>query len=182
VSRYQKGKANLDFSEARDSEWQWHQLGNMQVFTSLQTDNHTSTPPLSFLQAGCPSCRPTNSVKALKAQIYTICSIYMDWQRNKKRKKQPAGYVNWTHLVVEQPAAAAAAVTSSLSSSSSMTSSSAFFVSRFRSTRMHRRRATTTTNSVSYFEADSDERFRSFIIPRHGMAAGMQVARLRAGY
>ena len=37
--------------------------------TSLQTDNHDSTPPLSFLQAGCPSCRPTNSVKALKASI-----------------------------------------------------------------------------------------------------------------
>ena len=67
VSRYQKGKTNLDFAEARDSEWQWHQLGNMQVCTSLQTDNHASTPPLSFLQAGCPSCRPTNSVKVLKA-------------------------------------------------------------------------------------------------------------------
>jgi len=39
----------------------------MQVCTSLQTDNHASTPPLGFLQAGCPSCRPTNSVKALKA-------------------------------------------------------------------------------------------------------------------
>ena len=39
----------------------------MQVCTSLKTDNHASTPPLSFLQAGCPSCRPTNSVKALKA-------------------------------------------------------------------------------------------------------------------
>ena len=39
----------------------------MQVCTSLQTDNHASTPPLSFLQAGCPSCRPTNSVEALKA-------------------------------------------------------------------------------------------------------------------
>jgi len=39
----------------------------MQVCTSLQTDNHASTPPLSFLQARCPSCRPTNSVKALKA-------------------------------------------------------------------------------------------------------------------
>jgi len=39
----------------------------MQVCTSLQTDNHASTPPLCFLQAGCPSCRPTNSVKALKA-------------------------------------------------------------------------------------------------------------------
>jgi len=39
----------------------------MQVCNSLQTDNHASTPPLSFLQAGCPSCRTTNSVKALKA-------------------------------------------------------------------------------------------------------------------
>jgi len=67
MSRYQKGKTNLDFTEARDSEWQWHQLGHMQVCTSVQTDNLASTPPLSFLQAGCPSCRPTNSVKALKA-------------------------------------------------------------------------------------------------------------------
>jgi len=67
VSRYQKGKTNLDFTEARDSEWQFYQLGHMQVCTSLQPDNHANTPPLSFLQAGCPSCRPTNSVKALKA-------------------------------------------------------------------------------------------------------------------
>ena len=41
----------------------------MQVCTSLLTDNHASTPPLSFLQAGCPSCRPTNSVKAVKASF-----------------------------------------------------------------------------------------------------------------
>jgi len=68
VSRYQKGKINLDFTEARDSEWQWHQLGHMQVCTSLQTDNHASTSPLSFLPAGYPFCRPTNSIKALKAQ------------------------------------------------------------------------------------------------------------------
>ena len=67
VSRYKKGKTNLDFTEARDSEWQWHQLGHMQVCTSLQTDDHASSTPLSFLQAGCPSYRPTNSVKALKA-------------------------------------------------------------------------------------------------------------------
>jgi len=40
VSRYQNGKTNLDFTEARDSEWQWHQ-----VCTWLQTDNHASTPP-----------------------------------------------------------------------------------------------------------------------------------------
>jgi len=67
VSQYQKGKTNLDFTEARDSEWQWHQLGHMQICILLQTDNHTNTPPLCFLQAGCPSGRPTNSVKALKA-------------------------------------------------------------------------------------------------------------------
>jgi len=68
VSRYQKGKTNLDFTEARDNEWKWHQLGHIQVCTLLQTDNHSSIPPLSFLQAGCPSCRPTNSVKAQKAE------------------------------------------------------------------------------------------------------------------
>jgi len=67
VSRYQKGKPNLDFTEARDSQWQWHQLGRMQVCTLLQADNHASTPQPSFLQAGCPSCHPTNSAKALKA-------------------------------------------------------------------------------------------------------------------
>ena len=70
VSRYQKGKTDLDFTEARYSKWQWHQLGHIQVCTTLQTDNHASTPPLSFLQAGCPSCHPTNSVKALKASLY----------------------------------------------------------------------------------------------------------------
>jgi len=29
VSRYQNGKTNLDVTGARDSEWQWHQLGHM---------------------------------------------------------------------------------------------------------------------------------------------------------
>jgi len=56
---------NLDFIAARDSDWQWQQLGHMQIHTT----NHASTPPLSFLQARCPSCRPTNNVKALKAQV-----------------------------------------------------------------------------------------------------------------
>jgi len=57
VSQYQKGiLTNMDFTEARDSEWQWHQLGHMQVCTSPLTDNHASTPPLRFLQAECPSC------------------------------------------------------------------------------------------------------------------------------
>ena len=82
VSRYQKGKTDLDFTEARDSEWQWHQLGHMQVCTSVQTDNHASTPPLSFLQAGCPSCRPTNSVKALKAKRVTVITVHINAHKN----------------------------------------------------------------------------------------------------
>ena len=62
VSRYQKGETNLDFTEARDSEWQWHQLGHMQVCTSLQTDNHASTPPLSFYRPDAlPAAQPTVS-------------------------------------------------------------------------------------------------------------------------
>jgi len=61
VSRYQKSKTktNVDFTEARDSEWQWHQLGYMQVCILLQT---TMPAP----HHSCPSCHPTNSVKALK--------------------------------------------------------------------------------------------------------------------
>ena len=58
VSQYQKGKTSLDFTEARDSEWQWHQLGHMQVCTSLQTDDHASTPPLSFFRDQMPFLPP----------------------------------------------------------------------------------------------------------------------------
>ena len=62
VSRYQKGKTNLDFTEARDSEWQWHQLGRMQVCTLLHAENHTSTPPLSFYRLDAlPAAQPTAS-------------------------------------------------------------------------------------------------------------------------
>jgi len=42
---------------------------------------HASTPPLSFLEAGCPSCCPTNSIKALKARPLPITPKYF----------QPAG-------------------------------------------------------------------------------------------
>jgi len=48
-------------------EWQWHPLNHVQIIcTLLQTDNHASIPPLSFLQTRCPSCCLTNSIKALK--------------------------------------------------------------------------------------------------------------------
>jgi len=62
MSRYRKGKTNLDFTEARDYEWQWHKLGHMQVSTLLQTDNHTSTLPLCFYRPDAlPAAQPTAS-------------------------------------------------------------------------------------------------------------------------
>jgi len=43
--------------------WQWHQLDHMQIIcTSLQTDNHTSTSSLNFLQADAlPDAQPSVS-------------------------------------------------------------------------------------------------------------------------
>ena len=79
VSRYQKGKTNLDFTEARYSEWQWHQLGTCKSAPRSRQITMPTPHHSVFLQAGCPSCRPTNSVKALKAQgcvywpIWSIC-------------------------------------------------------------------------------------------------------------
>jgi len=58
VSRYQKGKTNLDFAEARDSEWHWLQLGHMQVCISLQTVNHANTSPLGFFTGRMPFLPP----------------------------------------------------------------------------------------------------------------------------
>ena len=93
MSRYQKGKLNLDFTEARDSEWQWHQPGRMQVCTLLQTDDHASTPPLSFLQAGCPSCRPTNSIKERTVNH----STYLQRSADPERVARVDGFV-WSSV------------------------------------------------------------------------------------
>jgi len=46
ISWYQKGKTNQNVTEARDSEWQWHQLGCMQVTQSFyRPDALTATQP-----------------------------------------------------------------------------------------------------------------------------------------
>ena len=93
VSQYQKGETNLEFNEARDSEWQWHQLGHMQVCTSLQTDNHASTPPLVFLQAGWPSCRPTNtaSKQCKESSSSSSCTVFTDFTDQRERERERRG-------------------------------------------------------------------------------------------
>ena len=59
----------------------------MHVCTLLQVDNHASTPPLSFFTGRCPSCRPTNRVKALKAMPLSPSSII----RYRSRAVMPCG-------------------------------------------------------------------------------------------
>jgi len=86
VSRYQKGKTNLYFTEASDSERQWHQLGHMQV--SPDSRHSTPAPHHSvFLHAGCPSWRPTNSIKALwrhnLATSTIVIFVAIDWRFSK---------------------------------------------------------------------------------------------------
>ena len=91
MSRYQKGKTSPEFTEGRHSEWQWHQLRHMQAYTSLQTDNHASTPPLSFLQAACPSCCPTNSIQSTH-EWESICGLKSELFSKNERLQEHAPY------------------------------------------------------------------------------------------
>ena len=50
----------------------------MQSSSQNVTDNK---PTPSFLQAGCPSCHPTNSVKALKGIISVYCKAKITTQK-----------------------------------------------------------------------------------------------------
>jgi len=95
VSQYQKGETNLDFTEARDSEWQWHQLGHMQVCTSLQTDNHASTPPLVFYRPDAlPAAQPTQHQSTVKRAVVVVVAQYLlillirERERERERERQ----------------------------------------------------------------------------------------------
>jgi len=72
-------RTNLDFTEARDSEWQWHQLGHMQICTSprqiiTQTDNHASTSPLSFFTGRMSFLPPNQQHQSTEGTVYHMCA------------------------------------------------------------------------------------------------------------
>jgi len=69
VGQYQKGKTNLDFTEARDSEWQWHQLDQSAPRSRQKT---TPAPHRSvfYRPNALPAAQPTAS-KPLKATFLT---------------------------------------------------------------------------------------------------------------
>jgi len=60
VSRYRKGKTNLDFIEARDSEWQWHQL---------------PAPHCSVFTGWMPFLPPNQQCQSTEG-LWKICDIY----------------------------------------------------------------------------------------------------------
>jgi len=65
---YQKGTTSLELLEQEIVS------GSGAICKSAPRPRPITTPVfhhLVFLQAGCPSCRPTNSVKAIKAIYYT---------------------------------------------------------------------------------------------------------------
>jgi len=76
VSQYQKGKTSLDLLKQEivsGSGVSWAICKSV----PRPIQNLAGTPPLSFLQAGCPSWRPTNSVKALTHSL----TGPLDWRR-----------------------------------------------------------------------------------------------------
>jgi len=87
VSRYQKGKTNLDFTEARDSEWQWHQLGRMKVCTALQRDSHASTLPLKFFTGQMPFLPPNQQRQSTEGIIQKLTQVSLIYCTEPKTKK-----------------------------------------------------------------------------------------------
>ena len=64
VSQYQKGKTNLDFAEARDSGWQWHQLGHnasLHLAPDRQPHQHPTTLYVIYRPDALPAAQPTAS-------------------------------------------------------------------------------------------------------------------------
>jgi len=73
VSRYQKGKTNLDSTEARDGEWQWHPLGQMPVFTSLHTE-----PRHSFFTGRMPFLPPSQQCQSTEGMMSVYKCLYYE--------------------------------------------------------------------------------------------------------
>jgi len=71
VSRYQKGKTNLDFSEARDSKWQWHQLGYMRLHLAPDRQPHQH-PTTLFFTGRIPFLPPNQQCQSTERKLYTI--------------------------------------------------------------------------------------------------------------
>jgi len=60
VSWHQEGKNQSGFTGARESEWQWHQLGHMQIFTHPRYIPTPASHNSSFYRLDAlPAAQPT---------------------------------------------------------------------------------------------------------------------------
>ena len=71
VSRYQKGKTNLDFTGARDSEWQWHQ----HLAPDRQPRQHPTT---RFFTGRMPFLPPNQQRQSTEGTIPACPCVYTD--------------------------------------------------------------------------------------------------------
>jgi len=94
---YQKGKTNLDFTEASASEWQWHQLGHMQVCTLLQTTTPAPHHSVFYRPDALPAAQPTMSKHSavFDVLVLTGCTSVTDWR--KLRTSCYSNGINRTH-------------------------------------------------------------------------------------
>ena len=82
--------------QGADSEWQWHQLGHMQVCTLLQTDNHTSTPPLGFFTGRMPFLSPNQQRQSTEGK--TECKENM-WNKVHRHTQSVVHFIFTQHDV-----------------------------------------------------------------------------------
>jgi len=75
VSQHQKGKPFCILIKQEKIGWQWHQLDHVQIIcTSLQTDNHDSTSPLSF--TGQMPFLPYNLQHQIIECLHSLCILF----------------------------------------------------------------------------------------------------------
>jgi len=87
VSRYQKGKTNLDFTEARDSEWQWHPLCK---FAPSSIQITTPVPHHSVSTGRMPFLPPNQQRQSTEGSMTVITNeLYILWTEFRRRKLSP---------------------------------------------------------------------------------------------
>ena len=76
VIQYQKGKTNLDFTEARDSGWQWHQL-DLNASLHLAPDRQPCQHPtaLMFFTGRMPFLPPNQQRQSTEGIHVTRCEM-----------------------------------------------------------------------------------------------------------
>jgi len=73
VCQYQKGKTSLDFTETRDSEWQWHDWASCK---STPRFRQIAMPAPDHSVFYRPDALASNSIKALLTPKYTVYLLF----------------------------------------------------------------------------------------------------------